>query len=215
MTDISFDDFVDQQIAKTKPSIDWTQRRDAWKKHLDEFYQLAEGFLQKYIDQNKIHITWSTKQINEEYIGIYEVAALEVQIGAIKVRFDPIGTRVLGAKGRVDIHGPHGTVKFVLVPKTASSPTIRVIIRDSSSGTKDEPEPIVEEWAWKRRTPPPNIKYIELEEESFLSAIMEVANASQGKLFNPEGLWDQTKPIVSQDIAEVRKEMWHKFDRKN
>ena len=30
--DISFDDFVNQQIAKTKPSIDWTQRRDAWKK---------------------------------------------------------------------------------------------------------------------------------------------------------------------------------------
>ena len=114
MTDISFDDFVNQQIAKTKPSVDWTQRRDAWRKHLDEFYQLAEGFLQKYIDQDKIHITWSTKQINEEYIGIYEV----------------------------------------------------------------------------------------------------VANASQGKLFNPEGLWDQTKPITSQDIAEVRKEMWHKFDQK-
>ncbi len=31
MTDISFDDFVNQQIAKTEPSIDWPQRRDAWK----------------------------------------------------------------------------------------------------------------------------------------------------------------------------------------
>ena len=34
----------------------------------------------------------------------------------------------------------------------------------------------------------------------------------QGKLFNPEGLWDQMKPIIARDIAEVRKEMWHKFD---
>ena len=178
MTDnISFDDFVNQQIAKEEPPIDWIQIRDDWKKHLDEFYQLAEGFLQKYIDQGKVRITTATKQITEEHIGSYDVKSLEVQIGTIKIQFEPIGTRILGAKGRVDMHGPHGTVKFVLVPKTASSPTVRVTIRDSSSGMKDEPEPIVEEWAWKRRTPPPNIKYIELEEESFLSAIMEVANA--------------------------------------
>lgn len=179
MTNISFDDFVNQQeeIAKKEPPIDWSQIRDDWMNHLDEFYQLAEGFLQKYIDQGKVRITTTTKEITEEHIGSYDVKSLEVQIGTIKVRFDPIGTRILGAKGRVDMHGPHGTVKFVLVPKTASSPTIRVVIRDSSSETKDEPEPIVEEWAWKRRTPPPNIKYIELEEESFLSAIMEVANA--------------------------------------
>ena len=37
----------------------------------------------------------------------------------------------------------------------------------------------------------------------------------QGKLFNPEGLWDQMKPITARDIAEVRKEMWHKFDQKD
>jgi hypothetical protein len=35
----------------------------------------------------------------------------------------------------------------------------------------------------------------------------------QGRLFNPEGLWDQTRPITARDIAEVRKEMWHKFDQ--
>ena len=177
MTDISFDDFVNQQIAKTKPSIDWTQRCDDWIKHLGEFYQLAEGFLRKYIDQDKVHITWSTKQINEEYIGIYEVASLEVQIGAIKVRFDPIGTRLIGAKGRVDMYGPHGTVKFVLIPKTASSPMTRAIIQEAPVEVKNETEPVMDEWTWKILTPPPNIKYIEFEEESFLSAIMEVANA--------------------------------------
>ena len=177
MTDnISFDDFVNQQIAKEEPSIDWIQVRDDWKKHLDEFYQLAQKFLRKYIAQEKVRITWTTKQINEEYIGSYDVEFLEVQIGTIKVHFDPIGTRILGAKGRVDMHGPHGTVKFVLVPKTDSSPTIRVI-QEAYSEVKDEAKPVIEELAWKILTPPPNIKYIELEEESFLSAIMEVANA--------------------------------------
>ena len=70
MTDnISFDDFVNQQMAKEEPSINWIQIRDDWMKHLDEFYQLVEGFLQKYIDQDKVRITRATKQINEEYIG--------------------------------------------------------------------------------------------------------------------------------------------------
>ena len=176
MTDTSFDDFVNQQIAKKEPSIDWTEVRDDWKKHLDEFYQLAEGFLRKYTDQGKVHITRGTKQINEEYIGTYDVKFLEVQIGTIKINFDPIGTRILGAKGRVDMLGPHGTVKFVLVPEAASSPAIRAI-QGTSSEVTDEPEPAVDEWVWKIRTRPPNIKNIELEEESFLSAIMEVANA--------------------------------------
>ena len=41
------------------------------------------------------------------------------------------------------------------------------------------------------------------------------SDSNQDKLFNPEGLWDQAEPITSQDIAEVRKEMWHKFDQKD
>ena len=41
------------------------------------------------------------------------------------------------------------------------------------------------------------------------------SDSNQDKLFNPEGLWDQAKPITSQDVAEVRKEMWHKFDQKD
>ena len=30
---------------------------------------------------------------------------------------------------------------------------------------------------------------------------------------NPEGLWERAKPITSEDIAEVRNEMWRKFDQ--
>ena len=51
------------------------------------------------------------------------------------------------------------------------------------------------------------------------SASMENAPDSsefdQDKLFNPEGLWVQMRPMTARDIAEVRKEMWHKFDPKD
>ena len=137
MADISFDEFVNQQVAKAKPSTDCIQERDNWIHHLDKFYQLVKGFLRKYIEQDKVHIAWTTKQINEEYIGTYEVASLEVLIGAVKVHFDPIGTNLIGAKGRVDMHGPHGTVKFVLVPKTASA--VRVIVQEFPIAVADDP----------------------------------------------------------------------------
>ena len=32
-----------------------------------------------------------------------------------------------------------------------------------------------------------------------------LSDSSRGKLFNPEGLWEQAQPITSQDIAEVQK----------
>ena len=52
---------------------------------------------------------------------------------------------------------------------------------------------------------------------AFKLVLMGEAPGSQddnrGKLFNPEGLWKQAKPITSEDIAEVRNEMWRKFDQ--
>ena len=61
-------------------------------------------------------------------------------------------------------------------------------------------------------------KVIITQEDGSAFQLVPIANApgssesDQGKLFNPEGLWDQTTPITARDIAEVRKEMWHKFD---
>ena len=37
----------------------------------------------------------------------------------------------------------------------------------------------------------------------------------EGTLFNPEGLWEHAKPISSEDVDEVRNEMWQKFDQKD
>ena len=64
-------------------------------------------------------------------------------------------------------------------------------------------------------------KVVITQEDGSAFQLVPMANApgssesDQGKLFNPEGLWDQMKPITARDIAEVRKEMWHKFDQKD
>ncbi len=48
-----------------------------------------------------------------------------------------------------------------------------------------------------------------------LEKVTGSSGLDQGRLFNPEGLWEHGKPITSEDIAEVRSEMWRKFDQKD
>ena len=135
MADKYFDDFVNKQLelANTSPSIDWTALRDDWLKHLDEFYDSVRA-RRRYII--KIRVKCTPKQISEEHIGSYEAQSLEVQIGPARIGFDPVGTNLIGARGRVDMHGPYGSVKFVFAetePPDLEYPSKMRPLRSSST----------------------------------------------------------------------------------
>lgn len=176
----SFEDFVDRQhqmANETEPPVDWGEELKDWKCNLDRFIKKVLEFLGPYIAQNKIRVEHVKKRIHEQHIGRYEVQTIEVTIGNTRVMFDPIGTNLLGAKGRVDMKGPSGTVRFVLVPEGSMGSYVRIRIRGKSDGPEHhEPEHVTTKWTWKISTPPPNIRYIELQEETFQTAIMEVVN---------------------------------------
>ena len=175
----SFDDFINQQIAKKEAErpLHPVEIQRQWEQDLEQFNSLVKAFLRKYTAQEKIRIEEVPRQVNEEIIGAYEVRSLVVEIGANKVYFDPVGRFILGARGRVDMHGPRGTVKFLLVPKDASESrvSVRVAIKGEAEPENEEVEPATE-WTWKIGTPPPDMKYVELEEETFYTAVMEVVN---------------------------------------
>jgi hypothetical protein len=48
-----------------------------------------------------------------------------LKIGRQEIVMTPIGTLLIGAKGRVDVVGPAGRARLVLVNSQASGPTIR------------------------------------------------------------------------------------------
>lgn len=174
-----FDDFVDQRSKDSKQDeIDWATQLEDWKNYLSIFHKKIESFLKPYIKSKKLTLIKRTINLHEEHIGSYDVVALDIVLGSTKITLTPIGTNLIGVKGRVDMQGPCGTVKFVLVPKDSISPKINIQIRiqGEDAPSKERIKPITA-WAWKISTPPPSINYIALVEESFQTALMEVVNA--------------------------------------
>lgn len=178
MIHTTFDEFIAEQTTKSdEPEIDRDEELKEWEKQLDRFYQMVESFLYSYIKEGKVQCHYDKKQLHERLLGSYQAKSLVLEIGRNEIDFNPVGTFLIGAKGRVDMIGNYGTVKFVLVPRDSSGPKISVKIWSE----KEDPPPEehvdpVAQWDWKIATRPPNIEYVELQEESFKDAIMEVLN---------------------------------------
>lgn len=176
-----FDEYLKKQRIGVEAGIqiDWGKKRDQWLGYLDSFYKQVEGFLSEYTKSGDVRFDYSEKDIHEEFIGQYRARALQIRIKNKDVLLDPVGTNLIGAKGRVDMSGDAGKVRFVLVDKDLSGPGMSITIN-----TEGEPGSIEAdkgsgriEWTWKIATSPPRVEYIEMNAESFFDALMEVVNA--------------------------------------
>ncbi len=113
--------------------------------------------------------------VYEELVGSYDVEQQIIVLGKNTVRLTPIGTFLIGTKGRVDMEGPRGVARLLLAPKEATAPKVS-FSSAASRGDKTEGDPQAIEWSWKLSTPPPHIRYIELTDDSFRAALMGVVN---------------------------------------
>lgn len=175
-----FGAFVKRQhasVAETERA-DWAKERNDWLRHLTELYNRTELFLADYIKTGEIKLHYRDIEINEENIGSYSARQMILKIGPQEIVMTPIGTLLIGAKGRVDVVGPAGRARLVLVDSKTSGPTIKVSV--SAGGNSELPaakaEPNEIKWEWKIATSPPTIRYIELTQESLFQALIEVAN---------------------------------------
>lgn len=176
-----FDAFVKREqtaAAAERERVDWVKEREQWLGHLKELYDQTESFLAEYIKARQIKVSYRDIELNEENIGSYRARQMILKIGRQEITMTPVGTLLIGAKGRVEVVGPAGRTRLLLVNSEASGPTIKVTV---SIGSKPEP-PAVEapskeiKWAWKLASSPPTFRYIELTQESLFQALMEVAN---------------------------------------
>jgi hypothetical protein len=165
MSKKDLENFLNQQIENTKANgeLYWLSRRNQWLCYIEQFYDTLLKWLSRYIEQGKIQVTHKNITLNEDNIGSYNTEKLILKLANREIILTPIGTVLIGSKGRIDMSSSTGEVKFVLVEK--DSKDINTNVAEKSA-----------EWKWKISTTPPLIKFIDLNEDSFSEALMEVLN---------------------------------------
>lgn len=176
MSKEDFENFLQRHAKQAEVStVNWDEKRDVWLEHLSQFYTEVEAYLKEYIENGKLKHEYVENTIQEEYIGSYSVKFLKIALGENKVKFEPVGTNLIGANGRVDLVGANGKVKFVLVDKDSSGPNINITVRTKGQEPpKEDVSQVNKEWKWKIATPPPKINYTDIDQNTFLDALMEV-----------------------------------------
>ena len=176
-----FDEFVKRQREASPgvASMDWDNERREWLDYLEQLYRKIESLFHKYVSTGQIKLGYRIVELNEEHIGSYAAKQMVLRIGRQEVVLDPIGTLLIGSKGRVDIIGPAGKAEILLVDSKASGPRSLIHVTIGVGGKQHAPptESRKEiEWEWKIVTRPPERRFIELTQQSRFQLIMEVAN---------------------------------------
>jgi len=161
----NFESFLEKQDLKKKEEkgqIDWNERKKDWLRHIGEFYQIVQGFLKEYLEQGKVSINPKPLTLNEEHIGSYETEKCHLRMGSQEVVFSPVGTRMIGSRGRIDMEGRAGKVILLLVDKESEGISVKTRIYAGGEAPKEkdaEKKEII--WTWKIATPPPLLRYVD------------------------------------------------------
>jgi len=184
MASTSFDDFVRRQSEAVKLSdetpVDWQARKTDWLRYLDNLYRQVNQYLKSYVEAGDIVIGFQTVNLNEEYIGSYSAQEMIITIGGKIIKLEPIGTLLIGSRGRVDAVGPLARAQLVLLNAEIKSLSQLIHISVSVDGKPvlpPRPKPRSDiKWAWKIVMRPPRREVVELNKESFLALLMEISN---------------------------------------
>jgi hypothetical protein len=177
-----FDNFLKKEEEKKKPPVDWNAKKKEWFQHLNKLYADIQEWLNDYIKNERIKLEFSDFDIYEETLGKYTVQELKIYIGNNLAQLTPIGTVLIGTKGRVDLSGPLGTIKLILTDRDATKPNIsfRMVLSDEEEKKYEEVQKLVPkkklDWVWKISSNPPNIHYTELNEDTFYDCLIRVIN---------------------------------------
>ena len=116
-------------------------------------------------------------------MGKYTARRMDIRIGKQHVSLLPVGTQLIGCKGRVDVEGSVGRAQLLLLDKRAKRAAD--LINDAASTEESQPpiprtphadNPSIS-WTWKIVTNSMDKRFVDLDKESFFSLLMEISNA--------------------------------------
>ncbi|WP_236191683.1 hypothetical protein [Pseudomonas pharyngis] len=173
----SFEDFVAKHSTESEaPTFDPENEIQEWRAALDSLYVSIENYVLPYKETGSIDLKLVTTTLHEELLGAYKVNKGVLMVGNAKYILAPVGTMLIGSKGRVDVLGPAGTGMLALVRGDGPKINFRVTIGSQAVPPvkKIESEKIELPWKWKIVSNKPPYIYTDLNENNFLSLLMEI-----------------------------------------
>ena len=100
----SINDFLKRKHTEAREQpVDWEARRREWLNALNGFYETIRAWLAPSISGGAVSVSEERAILKEEYLGQYDAPSLVLTIAKAHVRFRPVGTLLVGAKGRIDM----------------------------------------------------------------------------------------------------------------
>lgn len=127
----------------------------------------------QFIQAGGVRLDYRDIELNEENIGSYTARQMILRIGRQEITMTPVGTLLIGAKGRAPRDGRASSWSTGRPPARGSKVTVNISDTPEPPTAQAAPKEVT--WVWKIATSPPNIRYIELTQESLFQALMEVA----------------------------------------
>lgn len=179
MSKKDFESMLDKHDAVQKKSeIDWDAQKNEWIDFIEQFYSSIEEWIKPYVDLHKLTYEYKKISLSEENIGTYDVDVMNINFAGQQVKIEPIGTLLIGTKGRIDMEGARGRVQFILADKDSKGMKVNVSISIDGESKKEQQKTETPNWTWKivlrdsRR-----ISYEDFTEENFFNGLMEIINA--------------------------------------
>lgn len=178
MSKKDFEDLLNKHESRPEEKeIDWESQKDEWLEFIDQFYASLEQWFSPYKEQGTVSYTYKNAQLTEEFIGTYSVRVMTVDFAGQKLTFEPVGTLLIGTKGRIDMEGVKGRVQFILADKNSKGMKVSVSISIDGDKPKAKEPKKTPEWTWKivlRESR--KVSFVDFNEENFFDALMEIVN---------------------------------------
>ncbi len=178
MSKKDFEEFLNKNATKMpEKEIDWEAQKKEWLDYINQFYESVKEWLQPYKADGKVSYEFKPLMLTEENIGTYAVDAMHVNFAGQKITLEPIGTLLIGTKGRIDLEGARGRVQFILADKDSKGMKVNVSVSIGGQPEKNSEERKIPDWTWKIvLREPRKISYAEFNEDNFFDALMEIVN---------------------------------------
>ena len=178
MSKKDFEEFLNKHATKTpEKEINWEAQKEEWLDYINQFYKSVKEWLEPYRAGGKVSYEFKPLMLTEENIGTYAVDAMHVNFAGQKITLEPIGTLLIGTKGRIDLEGARGRVQFILADKDSKGMKANVSVSIGGQPEKKPEERKNPDWTWKIvLREPRKISYAEFNEDNFFDALMEIVN---------------------------------------